>query len=76
MFAKKYHQLRTTKTDSIKFLKGMHIVMIVLCLFATLALFSNPSTLSKILLSLIILAYTVAIFINPRAIRSLFQVST
>ena len=76
MFAKQYHQLKITKGNNSVLLKRMHLIMIGLCLLATLILFSNPSTVSKIIISVIILAYTVTIFLNPRAIRSLFQIKS
>ena len=75
MFAKQYHQIKTSQADSNKLLRKMHIIMIVLCLLATLLLISIPSTVSKILISLIIIAYTVVIFMRPRVVRSLFQCS-
>lgn len=53
--------------------KWLHIIMISLCILATLVLFNSPSTGVKLTISFFLIAYTLTIVINAKTIKLIFK---
>lgn len=54
--------------------KYLHLIMIGLCVLATVVLYNNPSTAVKIIISILLIVYTLTILLNSRTIKLIFKI--
>jgi hypothetical protein len=65
----------STQPPSLKLIKFLHLIMIVLCLLASIALYTAPSVTVKLLISLLLIAYTFMLVTNSAPVRALFKLT-
>lgn len=58
-----------------RLMRMLHVLMISLSFLASIALYMVPSVTTKLVISILLIAYTITIIMKSESIRNIFKIS-